>query len=117
MNNKHLITWLVIVWVITAVWLFVSFVSNTDAKVELSDQEICNGTWSTFEQRVEACGRVIAITDENYIDYSWQLAFVHQKIDQNSKVKKDAQEIILKHTKEFFSKTLTGLDVNFITTK
>lgn len=83
MTNKHLITWLVIVWVITAVWLFVSFVSNADAKKELSDVDLCIGSGSVW-----ACTELVI--------KNWKLGESIQK--QNAK----AKEVLCKNwLKEF----------------
>lgn len=110
MNNKHLITWLVIVWVITAVWLFVSFVSNADAKKELSDQEICYGTWSTFDLQVKACWRIIKQAQENYEK-------LQKELQKNANIASGTRLVISKVAQEFYDNNLSGTNVNFITTK
>ena len=106
MTNKNIITWLVIVWVITAVWLFVSFVSNTDAKKELSDKDVCYGSGATFETQVTACGRIIKESQKLYPEIEKAL----QEVSNNAS---GARNQISKLAKDFYSTNLSGTNVDF----
>ena len=86
MTNKHLITWLVIVWVITAVWLFVSFMSNADAKVEPTVKDQCFLSGS-----IDAC---VQLDKQNKETYKKLTDVLYGIANDNAKVKEHTQKLL-----------------------
>lgn len=103
----------VIVWLFTLflLWSIVYSVNNIlsnwkEAKKELTNKELCYGTWSTFEQQVTACGMVI-----KQAQYEYNLALEIQK--DNANIASWAREKIRVIAKDFYDKNLSGTNVNF----
>lgn len=86
MTNKNIITWLVIVWVITAVWLFVSFVSNADAKVKPTVKDQCFLSGS-----IDACVQLDKQNKETYKKLTEVLSGI---ANDNAKVKEHTQKLL-----------------------
>jgi hypothetical protein len=113
MTKKHLFIGLWIIALgITAI-VYSVLPKTTQAKKELSDNDVCYGSGSTFEIQVIACWNLIKEADANYQDYSWQLSFINQKIAENSSVKERSRKHIQAITNDFFSKNLSGTNVDF----
>lgn len=103
----------VIVWLFTLflLWSIVYSVNNIlsnwkEAKKELSDKELCYGTWSTFEQQVTACGNIIKESQRNY-------ALTVSKLSWYAESASWAREKIRVIAKDFYDKNLSGTNVNF----
>ena len=105
-TKKHLlIGWLfILIWIVGIIYSLSS--KTTEAKKELSDNEICYGSGSTFEQQVTACGNIIKDSQKNY-------ALIVSQLSWYAESASGAREKIRVVAKDFYDKNLSGTNVNF----
>lgn len=105
-TKKHLlIGWLfILVWIVGIVYSILP--KWTEAKKELSDKDICYGTWSTFEAQVTACGNIIKDSQKNY-------ALIVSQLSWYAESASGAREKIRVVAKDFYDKNLSGTNVDF----
>ena len=106
MTKKHLFIGLWIIALgITAI-VYSVLPKTTEAKKELSDNDVCYGSGSTFEQQVTACGRIIKNSQQLYPEIEKTL----QEVANNAS---GARNQISKIAKDFYSENLSGTNVDF----
>ena len=105
-TKKHLlIGWLfILVWIVGIIYSILP--KWKEAKKELSDKDVCYGTWSTFELQVTACGNIIKDSQKNY-------ALIVSQLSWYAESASGAREIIREVAKQFSDKNLSGTNVDF----
>ena len=106
-TKKNIIYWLLI---FCGIGVFYTLLQWFHADKIQSNYAICYGTWSTFEAQVTACGNIIKDSQKNY-------ALIVSQLSWYAESASGAREKIRVVAQDFYSKNLSGTNVNFITTK
>lgn len=110
MTKNYIPYLLVAICAIVVIFLMWYGLTNTEAKKELSDYDVCYSSGSTFEAQVTACWNIIKSAQEAYPIKEKELRELATKAY-------DARNNIEALYIEFYSKNLSGTNVDFIQPK
>jgi hypothetical protein len=106
MNDRKKFILIALVSLVTGICLIYVFYANHNTVPPLTDADLCQSVGVSFEDKINACGRVIKKAKTNY-------ELLEKQIQNESKIASGARAEIIKARDAFYSKSLSGLDINF----
>lgn len=105
MTTRQILLTIVAGAILLLTWILIVRVSNVQAEVEVSNSDICYWEY-WFEEQVKACGNIVRESQEQY-------PILEAKLKAIAVQASGARNQISTKAKEFYSKNLSGTNVDF----